>query len=98
MDFGLLLILVGLPLVWHLALVAYAYVDAGRVGMNRKKWAAIAFCVPLFGFFAYMFEREEHLRDPEAEDDLFVDGPFRIHKSRADDAAWNDTRDDERNE
>jgi len=83
----LLAVIVGIPVGWHLAMVAGTYWDAGRVGMSRPKWTAMVFFVPLFGFFAYLFEREERTPDPD-RDEMFVDGPFEIHKSRADDAPF----------
>ncbi|WP_435094528.1 hypothetical protein [Halorubrum sp. N11] len=52
-------ILVGVPLSWLAGFAAYAYLDAPNHGMNRRKWALICFFVPLFGFFAYVFERGE---------------------------------------
>jgi len=79
-------ILVGFPLVALLAMATYAYVDAPRYGMEPRKWAAISFFVPFFGFFAYLFERDELTRNRREE--MFVDGPFEIHESRADDAPF----------
>ena len=86
MDPFLLGILVGIPLAWHLGMAWYAYHDAGRNGMNQRKWGTIALLVPFFGFFAYIFERDERNRGPEP--DLFADGPFKIHRSRADEAPF----------
>ena len=86
MDPFLLGILVGIPLAWHLGMAWYAYHDAGRNDMNQRKWGTIALLVPFFGFFAYVFERDERNRGPEP--DLFADGPFKIHKSRADEAPF----------
>ncbi|EMA61518.1 hypothetical protein [Halorubrum lipolyticum] len=60
-------ILVGVPLVWLVAFAAYAYLDAPNHGMDRRKWALIAFFVPLFGFFAYVFERGELDYDPSED-------------------------------
>jgi hypothetical protein len=80
-------ILVSLPVVLLFLLALYAYLDAPEYGMNPYKWALISFFVPLFGFFAYLFEREERTPDPD-RDEMFVDGPFEIHKSRADDAPF----------
>lgn len=77
-------VLIGLPLGWLCAMAGYAYLDAPNHGMSAKKWAAISFFVPLFGFFAYLFEREERTRDPN-DREMFTDGPFEIHESRADD-------------
>lgn len=89
MDLLGVVILVGIPLLWLLAMAGYAYIDAPNHGMNQTKWAAISFCIPLFGFFAYLFEREETNRDPN-DRDMFTDGPFEIHESRADDVSvWN---------
>ena len=74
-------ILVGLPLAWLVAFAAYAYLDAPTHGMNPRKWAVIAFVVPLFGFFAYLFERSERHADP-ADDDFTRGAVFEVHDSR----------------
>ncbi|WP_126663708.1 hypothetical protein [Haloterrigena salifodinae] len=85
MSAPLLAIIVGIPLAWHLGLTAVAYYDAGRVGLEPpKKWAAITFCIPLFGFFIYLFERSELSYEPD--DDPYRGNNFNIHPSRADDA------------
>ncbi len=77
----LAVILVGLPLAWLVAFAAYAYVDAPKHGMAPTKWAAISLVVPLFGFFAYLFEREE--RDYDPGDDQYAQGAaFEVHESR----------------
>jgi hypothetical protein len=60
-------ILVGVPLLWLVGFAAYVYVDTPKRGMNRRKWALIAFAVPLFGFFAYVFERDEQSYDPSED-------------------------------
>ncbi|WP_050031843.1 PLD nuclease N-terminal domain-containing protein [Halorubrum halophilum] len=60
-------ILVGVPLAWLVAFAAYAYLDAPNHGMDRRKWALICFFVPLFGFFAYVFERGERDYDPSED-------------------------------
>ncbi|WP_066412054.1 PLD nuclease N-terminal domain-containing protein [Halorubrum aethiopicum] len=74
-------ILIGLPLAWLAAFAAYAYLDAPKRGMNPRKWAAISFLVPLFGFFAYLFERDE--RDYDPEEDPYARGTtFAVHESR----------------
>lgn len=75
---------IAILLVWHLLLTGYVYADALSHGMDARRWAAVAFLVPFFGFFAYFFERDERFAEPEP--DLFVDGPYRIHHSRADDS------------
>ncbi len=69
---------------------AWVYIDAPNHEMSPMKWAAIAFFIPFFGFFAYIFEREERMPNPDAErrEEHFVDGAFEVHKSRADDAPW----------
>ena len=79
-----LAVLVGVPLAWLCAMAGYAYRDAPNHGMRPRKWAAISFFLPLFGFFAYLFEREERNRDLD-DRDMFADGPFEIHETRADD-------------
>ena len=87
MSWHLLTIIVGIPLLWHLVLTAVAYYDAGRVGLEPpEKWAAITFCIPLFGFFIYLFERSELDYDPD--DDPYRGNTVNIHPSRADDAPF----------
>lgn len=83
----------------------WVFLDAPQHGMNPTKWAVITVVVPFFGFFAYLFEREEKTPSPEAEkrDEMFVDGPFEVHKSRADEVPWGcaddeDERDDDERE
>jgi len=73
-----------LPVVLVALLATYVYLDAPEYGMNPRQWAAISFFIPFFGFFAYLFERDDRTPEPE-RDEMFVDGPFEIHKSRADD-------------
>lgn len=77
-------LLAGILVTWHLLMTGYVYADAVKHGMNRRRWTIVAFLVPFFGFFAYFFERDE--RTDDTEPDLFAEGPYRIHKSRADDA------------
>ncbi|MFC5279872.1 PLD nuclease N-terminal domain-containing protein [Halorubrum rubrum] len=74
-------ILVGLPLAWLAAFAAYAYVDAPKRGMDPRKWAAVSFVVPFFGFLAYLFERDERDYDPE-EDPYARGATFAVHESR----------------
>ena len=88
-----LAVLLGFPLIWHIALASYVYVDAPKYGMDRRKWLTVALVIPLFGFFAYMFGRDERTREPEP--DLFADGPYKIHRSRADDASLFTPQEDE---
>ncbi len=79
----------GLILLALLGMAAYAYLDAPEYDMNPKKWAAISFFIPFFGFFAYIFERYERKPKPETDpEDQFVGGGFKIHKSRAEDVPW----------
>jgi len=87
---ALLAVLVGIPLAWHLAIVAGTYWDAGRVGMGQVKWATVAFVVPLFGFFLYLFERSERETDPG--EDPYAEGTYNVHESVRKDAE--DGRDD----
>lgn len=88
----LVVINVGLILTILASVAGYAYLDAPEYGMNPVKWAAISFFVPIFGFFAYLFERDERRPDPENDpEDQFVGGAFKIHKSRAGDAPWIDS-------
>lgn len=83
MDPEIIALLLAPILLLLLLLAGYAYVDAPNYGMNPTKWAAISFFIPFFGFFAYLFERDE--RTPGPDRDMFVDGVFEIHESRADD-------------
>ncbi len=94
MDWLLVGVLFGFPLLALAAMGAYAYHDAPNYDMDPRKWAAISFFVPFFGFFAYLFERDERKPDTHKRDEMFVDGPFEIHKSRADDAPFVSSRDD----
>lgn len=72
--------LIGFPVVWHLAFTAYVYQDAGGVGLNPRRWAAITFLLPLLGFFAYLFTKDERTLPVDAEQ--FAEGPYRVHRSR----------------
>lgn len=73
----LLASVVGIPVVWHVAVVAGVYRDAGRTGMSRHKWTAIALAVPIFGFFMYLLERSER----HADDDDQYAGGYNFHES-----------------
>lgn len=79
-------ILIGLPLVWLVAMSGYTYIDAQRHAMNPRKWALVSLLIPLFGFFTYIFERNDRTSE---EPEMFADGPFEIHKSRADEPLVN---------
>ena len=76
----LLATLVGIPVLWHLAVVAGTVYDAGRTGMGRWKWGTVALLVPLFGAFAYLLERSERRTD-----DVYDDGTYNVHESAATD-------------
>ncbi|AGB36109.1 hypothetical protein [Natronococcus occultus] len=89
----LLVAIVGIPLAWHLGLTAFVYYDSGRVGLEpTRKWVAITFAIPIFGFFIYLFERSELDYDPES--DPYRGQNYNIHPSRADDAPVSSRGDD----
>ncbi|WP_440771984.1 hypothetical protein [Natronorubrum sp. DTA28] len=89
----LLAAIIGIPLAWHLALTAFVYYDSEKVGLEPpKKWAAITFCIPIFGFFIYLFERSE--LDYKPEEDPYRGHNYNIHPSRADDAPLRSRGDD----
>lgn len=83
MDVGFVLLVVSFPAILWLGLSTWVYVDAPDQGMSARKWGALTLFVPVLGFFAYLLERAE--RNDDLRDDQFVDGPFEIHESRADD-------------
>jgi hypothetical protein len=89
----LLAVVVGIPVAWLVGLAAFTYYDAGRVGMDRRKWAAVALLVPLFGFFLYLFERSERSYDPE--EDPYAGGGYNTHPSRDDGAYLSGGNDDD---
>ncbi|MFP4174570.1 MAG: hypothetical protein ACLFSW_02170 [Halobacteriales archaeon] len=74
----------------HLTASVYAYLDAPDHGMDARRWGLRALVVPVFGFFAYLFERDERRREEDGDDreEMFSDGVFEIHESRADDAGF----------
>ena len=83
MDLATIVLVTWFPLVVHLLVTGYVAVDAPKYGMSRGFWVAVTLIVPFFGLFAYLFERGE--RTPGPDRDMFVDGVFEIHESRADD-------------
>lgn len=83
MDLATILLVTWFPLALHLLVTGYVAVDAPKYGMSRGFWTVVALLVPFFGLFAYLFERGERTPDPDR--DMFVDGVFEIHESRADD-------------
>jgi hypothetical protein len=84
MDLSFLLLVLSFPVFLQVCLALFVVIDAPDVGMARRKWTLIAGLVPIIGFFTYLLERAERTSEPP-DDDQFVDGPFRIHKARADD-------------
>ena len=89
-------LLVGIPLAWHVALAALAYYDAGNHGMDPVFWGTVSLLVPFFGFVAYLFERDERVEDP---DDQFVEKHyFEVHESRADDVEFDWSGDGDRDD
>lgn len=76
--------------ILQVSLASYVYLDAPEWDLDGRKWALITLFVPFFGIFAYLFERDERRPNPDEErrDAMFVDGAFKVHKSRADDAPW----------
>lgn len=85
---------VALLLMALAGMAGYAYLDAPEYGMNPVKWAAISFFIPFFGFFAYIFERDERKESEHDPEEMFVEGGLKIHKSRADDVPWVSDPDD----
>jgi hypothetical protein len=81
-------VVIGASVVLLVSAAGYVYLDAPEYGMEPKKWAAISFFIPIFGFFTYLFEREE--RTPEEDRDEFIDKAFEVHESRADDVGFRD--------
>jgi len=76
----LLVVLIGIPLFWHLAIAAGIFYDAGRLGMGRWKWGTVALVVPFFGGVAYLLERSERTVDHE---NRYDDGTYNVHESVA---------------
>lgn len=82
MDLEFLFLVSWFPVLVHLMLAGWVYVDAPNYDLSPRKWAAISLLIPFFGFFAYIFERGE--RTPGPDRDMFEDRGFEIHESRAD--------------
>lgn len=76
-DLGSALV-VGVPLMWHLAFAVFAYVDAPSHGLRARKWGLIVLLIPILGLFAYLFERSEVYYDPD--DDPYRGGGINIHE------------------
>lgn len=70
--------LVGIPLFWHLVMAGYVSHDSRHHPLDTRKWTVIALLVPLFGLFAYLFERHELDYDPEA--DPYADGAYNFER------------------
>jgi hypothetical protein len=82
------IIVLGVMLTAHLMVSIYAYLDAPDHGMEAGRWGKISFLVPMFGFFAYLFEKEERTKDPTEREEQFSDGVFEVHESRAEDTRF----------
>ena len=90
MPLSVVIVVVWILVLGVIATAAFVYLDAPEFGMDARTWTLRAIFMPLVGFFWYVLERQERERDPEYDDreDHFVDGMFRIHKSRSEDAPW----------
>lgn len=97
MEVILAAVVLALLVFAHLSFVAYVYLDAAEYAMSQQKWAIITLLVPFFGLFAYVFERGERREDPaeKRREEMFADGPFRVHKSRADEMPGAEAEDGE---
>ncbi|MCX2819685.1 hypothetical protein EGH25_10035 [Haladaptatus sp. F3-133] len=84
---------IAVALTAHLTASVYAYLDAPDHGMDARRWGLRSVAVPMFGFFAYLFEKEEKKRETTDDDreDMFSDGIFEVHESRADDTSLADS-------
>ena len=79
----LLVALVGIPVFVHLLLTAVAYYDATDIGLEKpRKWTAIVFAIPVYGFILYLLRRSELSYDPET--DPYRSREYDIHSSRRD--------------
>ena len=88
---------IAVALTAHLTASVYAYLDAPDHGMEARRWGLRAVAVPMFGFFAYLFVRDEKRRmegDTDREE-MFEDGIFEVHESRADDSGFADGSDED---
>lgn len=83
MDLATIVMVSWFPILLHLFAAGYVAIDAPKYGMGQRRWTLLAVLIPFFGFFAYLFERGERTPDPDR--DMFTDGVFEIHESRADD-------------
>ncbi|AGB17636.1 hypothetical protein Halru_3070 [Halovivax ruber XH-70] len=78
----LLVFLIAVPVGIQLLLAAFVHYDAGDIGMNARKWAAIVGGIPIAGLAIYLLARSEHFYDPA--DDPFREHTHEIHPSRRD--------------
>jgi len=76
----LLAFLIAVPVGIQLLLAAFVHYDAGDVGLNPPKWAAIVGLIPVFGLVVYLLTRSEQFYDPES--DPYREHAFEIHPSR----------------
>ena len=91
----ILLGLIGIPVMIQVILALAVYADARSVGMSPKKWALIAFLVPIYGIFLYLLERSERFYDPET--DPYAEGGYNFYESdERTDTSVSDEDDDER--
>ncbi|ELZ10835.1 hypothetical protein C479_08488 [Halovivax asiaticus JCM 14624] len=81
----LLVFLIAVPIGIQLLLAAFVHYDAGDIGMNARKWAAIVGGIPIAGLAIYLLARSEHFYDPA--DDPFREQTHEIHPSRRDEPA-----------
>lgn len=72
-------LIVGVPVLWHLAFAGLAYYDAPAHGLSSRKWGLIVLAIPILGLFAYLFERSEYYYNPE--DDPYRDGGINVHEN-----------------
>lgn len=91
MDLAHLVVIVGFPLVWHVVLTTFVYLDAPKYGMSRRQWGFVAFALPLVGFFLYIFERDDRILSAESNGDPYAEGPYRFHSSRTDSESQEDS-------
>ena len=72
-------LVVGIPVLWHIAFAGFAYHDAPAHGLSSRKWGLIVLAIPILGLFAYLFERSEYYYDPES--DPYRDGGINVHEN-----------------
>ncbi|MFC3959568.1 hypothetical protein [Halovivax cerinus] len=78
----LVVFLIAVPVWIQLLLAAFVHYDAGDIGMNARKWAAIVGVIPIAGLAVYLLARSEHFYDPAS--DPYRERTHEIHPSRRD--------------